>query len=139
MYSCSRWFGSPAMRHCPAFLLASVVGCARAPAHQPAAVPLASADDSSPAGGAERWGVSWNQMIHALPGTWKAQSAAGASVTETFRLVSNGSALVESFVTPSGRETVSVYHRDHDRLMLTHYCGQGNQPRLRAAVVRNDS
>ena len=28
-------------------------------------------------------------------------------------------------------ETVTTYHLDGDALMLTHYCGLGNQPRLR--------
>ena len=27
---------------------------------------------------------------------------------------------------------MSVYHLDNDRLVMTHYCGQGNQPRMRA-------
>jgi hypothetical protein len=27
---------------------------------------------------------------------------------------------------------MSVYHLDNDRLVMTHYCGQCNQPRMRA-------
>lgn len=34
---------------------------------------------------------------------------------------------------------MSVYHLDHGALMLTHYCAQGNQPRLRAALIGDDS
>jgi hypothetical protein len=48
-----------------------------------------------------------------------------------YKLMSNASILVETFRTPSGKETLSVYHMDGDRLLLTHYCAQGNQPRLR--------
>lgn len=29
-------------------------------------------------------------------------------------------------------DTVTLYHRDGDALMLTHYCSVGNQPRMRA-------
>ena len=35
----------------------------------------------------------------------------------------------------SGRETMTVFHPDHDDLVLTHYCAQGNQPRLRVAEL----
>jgi hypothetical protein len=30
---------------------------------------------------------------------------------------------------------MSVYHLDNDRLVMTHYCGQGNQPRMRAGKL----
>lgn len=38
--------------------------------------------------------------------------------------------MVEAFTTPNGRETLTVFHPDGERLLATHYCGQGNQPRL---------
>jgi hypothetical protein len=32
---------------------------------------------------------------------------------------------------PKGEhEMISMYHRDGDRLLMTHYCGAGNQPRM---------
>ena len=34
---------------------------------------------------------------------------------------------------------VSMYHLDGDRLMMTHYCGAGNQPRMRAGQVGADA
>lgn len=54
----------------------------------------------------------------------------------SYRSVSNGSALVETFTSSSGKETLSVYHHDGPALMLTHYCAQGNQVRLRAEPER---
>ncbi len=36
-------------------------------------------------------------------------------------------------------ETVTAYHRDGDAVLLTHYCGQGNQPRLRLVATADDT
>ncbi len=30
-------------------------------------------------------------------------------------------------MTPSGAETITMVHPDGDRILMTHYCGQGNQ------------
>lgn len=38
---------------------------------------------------------------------------------------------METFTTASGRETLTIYHPDGSNLIATHYCAQGNQPRLR--------
>lgn len=79
----------------------------------------------------------WQAMTTRLPGTWQA-STDGRTVSVRYRVVSRGSALLETFVTASGTETVSVYHPDGDGLMVTHYCAQGNQPRLRAVAAEGD-
>lgn len=73
-----------------------------------------------------------------LGGTWRAELGPGRNVTETVRAISAESALVEIYTTSSGRETASVYHADHDALLLTHYCAQGNQPRLQLTSSTND-
>lgn len=57
----------------------------------------------------------------------------------SYRLISNGSAIVETWGVGSGRETMTVFHRDHDEARLTHYCAQGNQPRLRAVSATADT
>jgi hypothetical protein len=49
------------------------------------------------------------------------------------------SALVETWGVGSGRETMTVFHPDHADLVLTHYCAQGNQPRLRAVTASADT
>jgi hypothetical protein len=33
---------------------------------------------------------------------------------------------------------VTVYHKDGNDIVLTHYCSAGNQPRMRARTVAND-
>jgi hypothetical protein len=77
-------------------------------------------------------------MLKALPGLWKATTPEGRTITIRYHVVSNGSALVETFITASGKETLSVYHRDGRELMLTHYCAQGNQARLKATEANGD-
>jgi hypothetical protein len=64
--------------------------------------------------------------LKTLVGDW--QAPAGPRVS--FRLVANESVLVQTFVTASGSETLTLFHLDAGRLLATHYCAQGNQPRL---------
>jgi hypothetical protein len=66
-----------------------------------------------------------------LAGAWTGVSDGGTTVDITIRPIANGSALAETFGKP-GRETMTLYHTDGADLVATHYCGQGNQPRLRA-------
>ncbi len=75
--------------------------------------------------------AEWERLTSRLLGEWEATVPTG-TVIASYRLVSNDSALVETFRTPSGRETISIYHLDGERLLMTHYCGQTNQPRLMA-------
>ncbi len=69
------------------------------------------------------------ERLKGLVGAWKAD-VGGHTVTLAYRLVSSDSALVETYTTASGRETLTIYHRDGAKLLATHYCAQGNQPRL---------
>jgi hypothetical protein len=68
-----------------------------------------------------------------LAGDWQATTPKGAVVRASYRVVAGGSAVVETWTTPSGGETVTVFHRDGAGVVATHYCAQGNQPRLRLA------
>ncbi len=80
----------------------------------------------------------WERIARELPGAWQVTANDGAVTTISFRRVSADTALVESFVTPSGRETLTVYHLDGEGLLLTHYCAEGNQPRLRVVDADRD-
>ena len=74
-----------------------------------------------------------------LAGSWKLPSPKGTR-EEAFRIsfkeISRGSALVETFGDPAGSVTQTIYHLDGAQLLATHYCAQGNQPRLR--FVKDD-
>jgi len=56
-------------------------------------------------------------------------------VAATYRLTGNGSALIETLFLGSPHEMTTVYHRDGNDIVLTHYCAGGNQPRMRAKAA----
>ncbi|HLW54530.1 MAG TPA: hypothetical protein VKW06_16970 [Candidatus Angelobacter sp.] len=66
-----------------------------------------------------------------LVGQWEADTEKG-KVTSTYELVSNGTALVEHVNVAGEGPMVTVYYLDGSRLVLTHYCTAGNQPRMQA-------
>lgn len=61
-------------------------------------------------------------------------------VGSTFRVTSSGSTLMERMFpdSPDGYEMLNVYHVDGDRVLMTHYCSAGNQPRLNAISTDED-
>lgn len=69
--------------------------------------------------------------LEKLVGTWKAP-AYGTTARSTYTLTAGGSALVETLEMGDESPMVTVYHRDGEELMLTHYCSLRNQPRMRA-------
>ncbi len=60
-----------------------------------------------------------------------ASTGQARSFTVSYGLISGGSALVEHWGSGTPHETETVFYPDHGDLWLTHYCAQGNQPRLR--------
>ena len=67
-----------------------------------------------------------------LVGTWRRSDAPASNPFRIrYRLISADTALVEEFGDPARQPTQTVFHLDGDRLLATHYCAQGNQPRLR--------
>lgn len=66
--------------------------------------------------------------------TWRIAKPANAreeALRISYRAISAGTALVETFGNPARGVTETIYHMDNDRLIATHYCAQGNQPRLK--------
>ena len=83
------------------------------------------------------------QKLQTLVGDWEGAAADGRKAETTFRLVANGSVLMERFrfITEEGdhaSEMVTMYHVDGDRLMLTHYCVAKNQPRMEGSWSAED-
>jgi hypothetical protein len=77
------------------------------------------------------------ESIQALVGDWEAKLQSGKTISVNYKMMSNNSIMVETFTTPSGKQTISVYHLDRSHFLLTHYCAQGNQPRLRFNAKRS--
>ncbi|HUN66595.1 MAG TPA: hypothetical protein VMW43_10885 [Bacteroidota bacterium] len=72
--------------------------------------------------------------LKALAGSWKATDEEGKTVLATYKIVSNGTALMESLdMADHADAMITMYHLDGGRVLLTHYCSMGNQPRMRAA------
>ena len=70
--------------------------------------------------------------LKGLAGTWRRSDAPTSNPFRIrYRLISADTALVEEFGDPARQPTQTVFHLDGDRLLATHYCAQGNQPRLR--------
>ena len=78
--------------------------------------------------------VAFDRLV-ALAGSWQHE---GSGVAVDFRLSAGGSVVVETWTLRSGRESLTLYHLDGDRLLATHYCPQGNQPRLELTERRKD-
>ena len=76
--------------------------------------------------------------LKTLVGTWEGRGPEGGTKV-SYHLTGMGSALVETFYVEFYAEATestmsTVYHMDGDELMLTHYCGAGNQPRMKAVA-----
>jgi hypothetical protein len=65
-----------------------------------------------------------------LSGSWEGQNSQGDPLTVTYRLTAGGSALMSEIY--GHDDMISMLHLDGDRLLMTHYCGAGNQPRMQA-------
>ena len=74
------------------------------------------------------------EKLKTLVGTWESTARDGKHATATYELVSSGTALLERLGGDAhpDMQMVTVYHADGDRLVMTHYCSAGNQPRMRA-------
>lgn len=81
--------------------------------------------------------VAWKQ-IQSLKGDWTASSEAGMLLL-TYTVISGGSTVVETMKHSNGEpDMITMYHRDGDALIATHYCSAGNQPRMKAKMVSDD-
>jgi hypothetical protein len=81
-------------------------------------------------------------QLKGLEGNWAGTNSQGQPLQVTFRLTAGGSALMSEIVghdpDKHGPENmITMFHMDGDRLLMTHYCGAGNQPRMK--VVSSDA
>jgi hypothetical protein len=67
-----------------------------------------------------------------LNGTWEGKANSDRSVRIVFRPTSGGSALMSEIL--GDEDMVTMFHLDNNRVLMTHYCGAGNQPRMQASA-----
>jgi hypothetical protein len=73
-------------------------------------------------------------QLKSLAGSWEGKSSEGEPVEVSYRMTAGGSALM-SEITGHGEDMISMINFDGpNRLLLTHYCAVGNQPRMQAAA-----
>lgn len=80
------------------------------------------------------------ERFKALAGEWVAAEDAEmfkkGDLVARYAVTASGSAVVETVFPGTPHEMVTVYHADGSDLVLTHYCMEGNQPRMRARNPR---
>ena len=72
-------------------------------------------------------------QIKALAGTWEGKTAEGDAIKVLFRVTSNGSAVMSEILVngkKKNEDMITMFNMDGDRLLMTHYCAAGNQPRM---------
>lgn len=74
--------------------------------------------------------------MRSLAGEWNGTMDNGATLTNTIRLVSNGTAVEETFSNAHDTQMVTLYTSDGDKLAMTHYCSAGNQPRMETPPLK---
>jgi hypothetical protein len=74
--------------------------------------------------------AAWSRL-KSLVGEWEGHGSMG-KFRLTYELTAGGTALLERERGDAHPEMVTVYHLDGNRLLMTHYCAAGNQPRMEA-------
>jgi len=101
-----------------------------------AAVTLLAAASPARAAAPTGAGAAGLDRIKALAGEWVAaednEMVKKGDLVSRYVVSAGGTAVVETVFPGSPHEMVTVYHLDGSDLVLTHYCMEGNQPRMRA-------
>lgn len=98
-----------------------------------------SKDAEKPAGGPETVvydAASAFEFLKTLGGEWERASGGehghgSSSSSVSFRVIAAGSTVVETYYAGQRSEMLSIYHKDGDQLLLTHYCALQNAPIMR--------
>jgi hypothetical protein len=73
--------------------------------------------------------------ISTLTGEWRVKERSSLKIV--FERTAGGSVIVEKWMSGEQTHSLTIYHLHGEKLIATHYCPQGNQPRL--AAVNSDS
>lgn len=76
--------------------------------------------------------------LKTLAGDWEADTRMGKAHLN-YEVIAGGTAVVERETAEKMPAMLTVYHLDGDRLLLTHYCMAGNQPRMQARAFNSES
>ena len=76
-------------------------------------------------------------LLKGMEGNWAGKNNQGQPVQVSFRITSGGSALMSEIHGHGPENMITMFHMDGERLLMTHYCGAGNQPRMK--VISSDA
>ncbi|MGO9404182.1 MAG: hypothetical protein ACLPVW_12015 [Terriglobales bacterium] len=77
------------------------------------------------------------ELLKGLEGNWAGKNNQGQPIQVTFRMTAGGSALMSEILGRGSENMITMFHMDGDRLLMTHYCAAGNQPRMK--VISSDA
>jgi hypothetical protein len=72
------------------------------------------------------------EELKSLDGSWEGKTPDGQTVQVAYRVTGNGSAVMSEI--KGHADMISMFNLDGERLLMTHYCGAGNQPRMVAST-----
>ena len=73
------------------------------------------------------------EQLKTLAGSWEG-NLDGQPLHVSLRVTSMGNALLHEMKGAGPDDPITLFHLDGDRLLLTHYCDAGNQPRMLATI-----
>lgn len=77
-------------------------------------------------------------LIKSLVGSWEGNNQMGDPIQVSYRVTAGGSAVMSEILSQmqgKQEDMISMINMDGDRLLLTHYCAAGNQPRMQATLA----
>ena len=74
------------------------------------------------------------EQLKALAGVWQNAEAPNGALRVHFTVTAAGSTVIEEWRAGEAPHSATIYHLDGDHLLATHYCPQGNQPRLASSA-----
>lgn len=77
------------------------------------------------------------EQLKSLAGDWRSTRNDSSTVVN-YKVIASGSSLVETWTMSPTRQSMTVYTMDGERLIATHYCPQGNAPRLQFTHTDKD-
>jgi hypothetical protein len=70
-------------------------------------------------------------LLKGMEGNWAGKNQQRQPLEVTFRMTAGGSGLMSEIHGHGPENMITMFHLDGNRLLMTHYCGAGNQPRMK--------
>ena len=78
------------------------------------------------------------RKLQSLAGDWEGKDEHGMVSKTNFKVLSSGTAVMETLAPAGMEEMVTLYSMDGDGIALVHYCPTNNQPRMRVVPDSDD-